>query len=142
MAIEWFVLQNSTQESWYEYEKVIVSEPSLDTSDGLLKFISFSEIKKPVLMDWTDVLYCDSGEGFEFVTSNNTGKFYEKPEISPRIEIDPETGQEKLVPWRFPLNGNVLQSGEECYLESTIKAVLRFDIKKPDTIISPTFTIK
>lgn len=93
-------------------------------------------------MEWTDVLYCNSGEGFEFVTSNETSRYYEKPENSPRIEIDVESGKETLVPWRFPLNGHQLQSGEECYLESTIKAVLRFDIKKPDTITSPTFTIK
>ena len=84
MAIEWFVLNNSAQEDRYEYEKVVVSAPSLDTSDGLLKFISFSVIKKPVLMEWTDVLYCDSGQGFEFVTSNETSKYYEKPSISPR----------------------------------------------------------
>lgn len=144
MAIEATVLSLSEAEDWFHYDKIVLSDQSRkefaeNPNTQVLKFYSFAEIKKPVRLVWDDVLYCNFGKGFEFITSNQTSNYYSEPTTSPRLGIDEATGEEVYLPWHFPLNGNFLPSGTPCFIDSTATAELRFDIDRPNDITSEVF---
>jgi hypothetical protein len=93
-----------------------------------LAFVSDSEIKRPVQIEWHDILFCDFGNGNVFVSDYRTGKYFEEPR--PR-----EKGE-----WRY--SAKVPMKEASCYVRSTIKAEMKWSENKTQTIEGPSFVIK
>lgn len=141
IIVEHYYLESTSAEHWFVYDSIQVKNEVSFTDDSI-DVISFAEIKRPVRIEWLDTLYCDSGNGFEFVLSNESGKYYDTRAFLPRVDINPETGERTLIPWRFDVDDR-LESGDECHLVSTITAVMPNGIEnKSQTVMSNNFTIK
>lgn len=135
---EYWFLKATDVSYWVWYTETLVQE-EVNFEDDTIEILSFAEIKRPVLIEWNDALFCKNGTGYKFVASNQNSRYFQKPITLPRIDLDGEK-TETLIPWRFDTKGR-LQPNEECYIESTITAKLRFGINKYQTIRSNTFTI-
>lgn len=141
LVIEYWYLQSTSTEDWFEYSAIQVEE-EVEFDDRTIEVLSFAEIKRPVLISWYDVLYCkhEKGGGYQFTASNESSRYYVKPVILPRVDLAiPE--EEILVPWRFDTK-DTLEKGDKCYIQSTISANLGFNIKRQQEIKSNTFTVK
>ena len=78
---------------WVSYDRLEVREifPEAD----YIPVYSFSEVKRPVRVQWIDTLYCrlDETRAFEFVASQTSEKKYNGPDFQPRVELN-SLGQE------------------------------------------------
>ena len=141
IIIEHYYLESLPAEHWFVYDSIQVNN-EVSFEDSTIDVISFAEIKRPVRIEWIDTLYCNKGGGFEFVLTNESGKFYEKPTILPRVDINPDTEKRTLIPWRFDTDEQ-LEKGELCHIVSTISAIMPSGIEdKTQTVQSNDFIIK
>jgi len=137
--LDWAYVKIMPQTHWVEYEALLI-EDDVDANDTFIEVFSLAEIKRQVHVKWNDVLYCNKGTGFEFITSIQTEKTYNKPQVLPRSTvIDDE--QVVDIPWRFPTEGKLV-AGEKCYIEANVVAVVQGNQKEGQTVISNTFTVK
>lgn len=139
MSLEYWFNTVMHMDYWVEYEGIVVVEPVRE-SDDVIFVLSFAEIKRETRIEWTDVLYCNRGNGFEFVTSQSDSRVFTNQVNLPRKDISPE-GVETPIPWRFH-SGNVLHLGDLCRIQSTITANLPLGVEKNTTVTSPDFTIQ
>jgi len=142
LVLEYWFTKLSPVTNWFEYSAVYVAEESVCCTDQVITVLSYAVIKRPVQMQWNDVLYCDGkDDGFRFVTSNQSSNYFQNPTILPRVFINPNTGAESNVPWQFNINTQLI-AGQTCYIESIITAQLPFGIQKSQQIRSNNFVIQ
>lgn len=141
IGLEYYYIKNTTSDHWFEYSQLHVEDMGVNNTDRLILVLSYAVIKRPVELNWNDVLYCKGKGGYEFVSSNQSSNFYMQPAVLPRVYINPNTGTENKTPWRFLLKEE-LTTGEQCYLESTITARLPYGIEKTAQIRSNTFIVQ
>lgn len=135
-TIEYYYLKATSAGYWFEYSAIEVRE-TVNFSDNHLDVLSFAVIKRPVMIEWNDVLFCDQS----FTDSQNDRRYFTEKTVLPRVDKDLATGNDRLVPWRFTIEGNV-RSGDVCYINSTITAKLRFGIEKVASIKSNEFVVQ
>lgn len=139
-AIEYYFLQSMPASYWVEYSAIEVRD-KVNFNDNHLDVLSFAVIKRPVLIEWSDVLFCDNGKGAAFTDSQSDSRYFTERTVLPRVDKDLFTGQDRFVPWRFQIDSNI-QAEEYCFIQSSIKAKLRFDIEKVVGIKSNTFVVQ
>lgn len=140
MALEYWYLKSTTTEYWFHYDAIQVNDEVV-FDDQTIEVLSFAEIKRPVLIQWNDQLFCNHGSGYQFTASNESSNYYTKPIILPRVDVNVETQVETLVPWRFDTK-NTLREGDKCYITSTITAKLAYGIERQQVIKSNDFVVK
>lgn len=141
ILIEYYYLQYSSPEAWFEYTVITVEPPIIEENTKHINVLSFAVIKRPVKMLWTDRLFCSKKSGDEFVSSFDSSAEFTKPTILPRVYTNLETGVDELIPWRYPVN-TTLDAGDVCHLESTITAELKYAITKKAQVRSNDFVVQ
>lgn len=141
IGLEYYFIKFTSAEHWFEYQELFVDDLGVTAGDQVILVLSYAVVKRPVELQWNDVLYCKGSNGWEFAGSNQTSNYYAAPAILPRVYVNPTTGVESEVPWRFILPGS-LETGQKCYLESTITANLPYGFERTAQIRSNEFVVQ
>jgi len=134
---EWVIPKIVPATFWVEYEQLVVVD-NIVTTDGTIGVFSFAEIKRPAKVEWNDILYCNRGDGFEFVKSQQAEKIYTKRTRLPRTMVNETTGVVSDIAWRFDVSDVTLEVNEKCFIVSRVSV----NGKKPYEVPSNIFTIQ
>lgn len=114
---------------WFKYYSVSPVDPPFVDDESLL-FESDFEIKRPIEMEWNDILFCDFQDGLGYRYFSN----YQ----SKRHQVEPRSRVKAL--WVY--GGRTPVMAATCFLHSTISGRLEFSGDKVQAIIGPEFSIK
>lgn len=140
ILIEYWFIRLAPHTFWFDY-KSVEPEKAIAAPGEVIKFISTSQINRPVDFDWVDVLRCENPAGIPYFAGSDILSDDEKKEInnpfatatSSAREVQPRELGVKF--WEYPAK-LPFDEGTCCYLESTIEAHLEFGIDKKEQIRS------
>ncbi len=125
-----FVYEHKERQEFFVYHKV-EPEKNVFTKEEELKFISFLDVKHPLVFAWNDILRCKydgDTNGLTTVGSMNT------------YAVQPEVKTGKVVAWVW--SGAKPQTPALCFMESNITAPVGYGVTKTQKIISDDFRIE
>jgi hypothetical protein len=113
---------------WFKYHDLYPLQQEFER-DERIKFVSVADIYKPVHMEWTDILRCDYGKGFE----------YSSVYVSSAVYTEPKERQNEPA-WVY--NGHPVERPTTCYLDSSACIKLPFVGERCQTGVTQTFKLK
>lgn len=139
MTIEYIYISILPTSYWFDYDKIIPVSPEFEVGEHP-KFVSYAIIKRPVKIQWVDVMRCSLNNHDYFYRSYKTDAFIRNPVIFPRVIFDEDSGKDITSTWEYgyPVPNKV---GTTCFIESNITAELPFGIKKTQHIKSDEFKV-
>ena len=118
LACEYGVTRLQPTSYWFEYYDFYPTQESY-TSNEPITFISEADVHRPVKLEWTDVLRCDYGTGFQYTSVYESSYQYKEKRL-----FDKEDPQQWIWSGERPVVPTV------CFADSTACAILPYGIKK------------
>ena len=114
---------------WFDYYSINPVAPPYEIEESLL-FESDAVIRRPIMLEWNDVLFCDlyDGLGFRYFSSYHS----KRHQVSPRDRMK--------IMWVY--GGSAPKESASCFLHSTISGRLQFSEDKVQEIKGPLFEIE